>query len=67
MPENTQTADTAATPTGYGYCAWHKKFSAGVRLIQIDDAGSGPSRVGSLYACGPCRESHHLVPLADRP
>lgn len=67
MPENTQTASDAATPTAYGWCAWHKGASAGIRLIQVTEAGSGPSRAGNLFACGPCRETHRLVPFADRP
>lgn len=53
-------------PTGYGWCAWHRKYSRGVRLIQVHEQGSGPSTAGNLFACGPCREVHGLVPLADR-
>ncbi|RMB79950.1 hypothetical protein CTZ28_42960 [Streptomyces shenzhenensis] len=49
-----------------GLCSWCKRFSNSIQLIQIDDAGSGPAMRG-LYACGPCREVHRLVPLADRP
>lgn len=65
MPEK-QTASAAATPTGYGYCAWHEAYARGVRLIRIEDAGSGP-RQTSAFACRPCREAYDLVPLADRP
>ncbi|MGP4089550.1 hypothetical protein [Streptomyces sp. KR55] len=67
MHETTQIAGTANTPTNYGYCAWHKKFAHGVRLIRAVEQGSGPGTFGNLFACGPCREAHHLVPLADRP
>ncbi|MEU9245898.1 hypothetical protein [Streptomyces sp. NPDC048385] len=67
MPETTQTASTAATPpAAHGWCAWHKGYSEGVRLIQAQDAGSGPSMPG-FFACTPCRGMHRLVPLADRP
>ncbi|MFB6787707.1 hypothetical protein ACFCWT_13625 [Streptomyces olivaceus] len=47
-----------------GWCAWHKDVADGVRLIQVDEQGSG--RGGIRYACEPCRERHGLVPFADR-
>ncbi|WP_406470136.1 hypothetical protein OH738_29400 [Streptomyces hirsutus] len=65
MAETTQ--DTAAgegTPTGYGYCSWHQRFAADVRLIDVIEQGSGPGHVH--YACPPCRTAHGLVPYADR-
>jgi hypothetical protein len=43
----------APTRTQYGYCSWHRRFAHGVRLVQLDDAGSGPA-------------GRSLVPLADR-
>ncbi|WTX17282.1 hypothetical protein OG303_36820 [Streptomyces sp. NBC_00005] len=67
MPENTQTAGTANTPTGYGWCAWHQAYSRGVRLISAQDAGSGPGTQMSCFACHSCRQAYDLVPLADRP
>ncbi|MFC8520834.1 hypothetical protein [Streptomyces sp. NPDC057257] len=65
QPANAENATRSST--GYGWCAWHKATSEGVRLIQITEAGSGPATAGRLFACGPCRQAHHLVPLADRP
>ncbi|MFJ8795515.1 hypothetical protein [Streptomyces sp. NPDC102462] len=55
-----------ATTSRRGVCSWCKRFTDGIQLIQINDAGSGSATRG-LYACGPCREVHHLVPLANRP
>ncbi|MGY0067193.1 hypothetical protein ACWZEH_10245 [Streptomyces sp. QTS137] len=65
MDESTQTEDAAGTPTSYGFCSWHNRFAAGVRLIDVIEQGSGPGHVH--YACPPCREVHGLVPYADRP
>ncbi|MCX4973157.1 hypothetical protein OG246_09585 [Streptomyces sp. NBC_00620] len=67
MPEPTQTAGTANSPTGYGWCAWHQGFARGVRLIDVIEHSSGPGTAGRHFACRPCRESYGLVPLADRP
>ncbi|MFR0351772.1 hypothetical protein [Streptomyces sediminimaris] len=69
MDESTQTARTDGTPTaaGYGWCSWHEGSSADVRLIRVEEVGSGPSSAGNRFACGPCRARHHLVPFADRP
>ncbi|MDH6213796.1 hypothetical protein [Streptomyces pseudovenezuelae] len=66
MPQGTNVY-SSLTPTAYGYCSWHKRMSEGVRLIQVTEAGSGPSGAGNLFACGPCRDTYHLVPFADRP
>ncbi|MEU7658709.1 hypothetical protein AB0B60_09530 [Streptomyces lincolnensis] len=52
-------------PSAFGWCAWHKGHAEDLRLIQIHEQGSGAG--GNLFACGPCRQAHHLVPLADRP
>ncbi|MGI5436313.1 hypothetical protein ACQEV4_02095 [Streptomyces shenzhenensis] len=58
---------TAQATTGRrGLCSWCGRFATGIELIQAEDAGSGPAMRG-LYACGPCREVHRLVPLADQP
>ncbi|WP_416965704.1 hypothetical protein [Streptomyces sp. Agncl-13] len=65
MPENTQTAGTANTPTAYGWCSWHEAFASGVRLIQVHEQGSGAG--GGVFACRPCREAFDLVPFADQP
>lgn len=67
MPENTQTAPAANTPTGYGWCAWHQGRARGVRLIQVIEQGSGPGTAGNHFACLSCRQAYDLVPLADRP
>ncbi|MFF9205158.1 hypothetical protein ACF1AE_25720 [Streptomyces sp. NPDC014986] len=58
-------ASTEASPASYGYCSWHKRFAEGVRLIDVQEQGSGPG--GAIYACGPCRTTHDLTPFADRP
>lgn len=69
MAERTQDQAAEGTPSGYdagyGFCSWHNRFAAGVRLIEAVEQGSGPG--GGAYACGPCRETYRLVPLADRP
>ncbi|GCB49626.1 hypothetical protein [Streptomyces sp. NL15-2K] len=57
---------TAHTPTAYGYCCWHGEDAEDVRLIDVLEQGSG-GRAPALFACPPCRETHRLVPLADRP
>ncbi|MFC8102741.1 hypothetical protein [Streptomyces sp. NPDC057363] len=65
--QNAENSPTVATtePMAYGYCSWHRGYSAGIRVIEVVEQGTGPGRVQS--ACGPCREEHHLVPYADRP
>ncbi|MDX3841038.1 hypothetical protein [Streptomyces europaeiscabiei] len=65
MADTTHTPDTSNTPTGFGYCSWHRASAAGVRLINAIEQGSGPG--GGLFACLPCIEEHGLVPFADRP
>ncbi|MGW0293288.1 hypothetical protein [Streptomyces tuirus] len=65
MNESTQTETTEGTPTGYGYCCWHGREAADVRLIDVIEENSGPGR--ALFACPPCREAFRLVPFADRP
>ena len=52
--------------TSHGHCAWCKRFTSGVRLVRLTDQGSGPGTRG-LSACQPCRDTHGLTPLADRP
>jgi hypothetical protein len=65
MSETTQPTVTEDTPTAYAFCAWHKEFAGGVRLIEVIEQGSGAG--GTLYACTPCRTRYGLVPFADRP
>ncbi|WP_406469042.1 hypothetical protein OH738_18110 [Streptomyces hirsutus] len=65
MTEPTQTETSEGTPRGYGYCSWHHRFAADVRLIDVIEQGSGPGHVH--YACPSCRRVHGLVPYADRP
>jgi hypothetical protein len=67
MAETTQADTFPGTPASYGWCAWHQKYARGVRLIRVEEAGSGPGTAGGKFACSPCREAHGLVPLADRP
>ncbi|MFJ6061584.1 hypothetical protein ACIQHU_00945 [Streptomyces tendae] len=47
-----------------GWCAWHQDAADDVRVIQVDEQGSG--RGGVRYACGPCRKRHKLVPLVEQ-
>ncbi|GGS90491.1 MULTISPECIES: hypothetical protein [Streptomyces] len=65
--QNAATSQSAATtePTTYGYCSWHRGYTAGIRVIEVVEQASGPGGVQS--ACGPCREQYGLVPYADRP
>lgn len=65
MTERTHTPDTSDSPTAYGYCSWHRASAAGVRLIQVQEQGSGPG--GGVFACLPCMEAHGLVAFADQP
>ncbi|SBT91392.1 hypothetical protein GA0115233_103024 [Streptomyces sp. DI166] len=65
MAESTQPGTPATTPTSWGWCAWHQSYARGVRLIRAIEQGSGPG--ASLFACGPCRKTHNLTPLADLP
>ncbi|MCM8548869.1 hypothetical protein [Streptomyces sp. STCH 565 A] len=51
-------------PRIIGWCAWHKNIADGVRVIQVDEQGSG--RGGVRYACGPCQVRYDLTPFADR-
>ncbi|MFC8866374.1 hypothetical protein ACFUAC_01630 [Streptomyces sp. NPDC057148] len=64
MAQSTQDQGTDGTPTGYGFCSWHQRFAADVRLINHIEQGSGAG--GVQYACAPCREVYDLVPFADR-
>jgi hypothetical protein len=64
MAENTQTSPPSNSPAAFGYCAWHKGHAEDIRLIQVEEQGSGPG--GCLFACAPCRSAYRLVPLADR-
>ncbi|MEW2566031.1 hypothetical protein [Streptomyces sp. NPDC047070] len=59
--------DTASSeePVVYGYCTWHCGYSADIRVINVDEQGSGPGGVQS--ACLPCREKHDLIPYSERP
>jgi len=49
----------------YGFCAWHKAYAYGVRVISLVRKGRGVTFV--LYACGSCRDLYGLTPQADRP
>ena len=64
MSESTQPTATEGTPTAYGFCSWHQRFAAGVRLIDVIEQGSGPGCVH--YACPDCMTAYRLVPFADR-
>lgn len=58
QPQTTQS-------TAFGWCAWHKGHADDVRLIRVIEQGTGPG--GCLFSCGPCRDVHRLIPLADQP
>ncbi|GGK65518.1 hypothetical protein [Streptomyces flaveus] len=49
----------------FGYCSWHQGHSSGVRLISVQEQGSGPG--GGQYACHSCRVAYDLVPFAKEP
>lgn len=57
-------AEDRPAPVAYGWCSWHEGHASGLRLITVHEQGSGPG--GGAFACGPCRELHHLVPFADQ-
>ncbi|MFE0844917.1 hypothetical protein [Streptomyces rochei] len=59
MAESTQNQAPKDTPTSYGYCSWHDRFSEGVRLIRL---GSGDTH----YACPQCVHIFKLTPYEDR-
>lgn len=59
-------ASTTPTTRTWAYCSWHRGYSDTARLVQAADQGSGPT-VRSLFACADCRNTYHLVPLADQP
>ncbi|GHA95660.1 hypothetical protein GCM10010330_57310 [Streptomyces tendae] len=59
------TAETGDGLRAIGWCAWHKDIADGVRVIQVDEQGSGPG--GVRRACQPCINKHDLVPFAERP
>ncbi|MEU0780475.1 hypothetical protein ABZ341_02725 [Streptomyces sp. NPDC006173] len=67
MADASQTRGGPALPTAYGHCAWHGGTTRDIRLIHIEQTGSGPGTGRRRFACHPCQIEHGLVPLADRP
>ena len=65
MSERTQNTPGTDTPRAFGWCSWHAGYSEGVRLVVVYEQGSGSG--GHVFACGPCRKEHGLVPFADQP
>ncbi|WP_411078475.1 hypothetical protein [Streptomyces sp. cmx-10-25] len=64
MAEDTQSGAPTGSPTEYGYCSWHDRFAADVRLIELTAA----STVGKVhYACPQCVHRYSLTPHADQP
>jgi hypothetical protein len=61
------TTETAPTAQRHGWCAWHQAYAYGVRLVTVQDAGSGPGTHLNRFACRPCREAYDLTPLDGRP
>jgi hypothetical protein len=51
--------------SSFGYCSWHSGYSRGVRLISVQEQGSGPG--GGQFACHSCRQAYDLAPFADQP
>ncbi|MFJ8027474.1 hypothetical protein [Streptomyces sp. NPDC096311] len=67
MANPTQAAGAPTTPAAYAYCSWHKGVTRDVRLIQIEETGSGTGAGRQKFACHPCQIRYGLVPLADQP
>lgn len=66
-PDGGSTSGHGQQPSSFGYCSWHQGYSRGIRLIQVEEAGSGPGTFGSRFACHSCRTAYDLVPFADQP
>ncbi|MFE0808232.1 hypothetical protein ACFW34_12200 [Streptomyces sp. NPDC058848] len=49
---------------GFGWCAWHQEFADTVRVIYIEEQGSGAA--GHRLACQPCIERHGLTRIGDQ-
>jgi hypothetical protein len=65
MPETTHPPqDSDSAPRVIGWCAWHEDIAEGVRVIQVDEQGSGSG--GVRRACPPCIDTHGLVPFTER-
>lgn len=54
------------TPSSFAWCSWHNGNSDDVRLVAMIEQGSGVGAGTNLFACGPCRKTHGLVPVADQ-
>ncbi|MGV9456715.1 hypothetical protein [Streptomyces sp. NPDC003635] len=61
------TIETPPTDQDFGWCAWHQEYVHGVRLVTVQDAGSGPGTFLNRFACAPCRQAHAFTPLDGRP
>lgn len=59
------TTEPVQPARSYGYCSWCKSHRDGVRLVQLEDAGSGFGARG-VSACTPCRGIHRLTPVAEQ-
>ncbi|MBW8796372.1 MAG: hypothetical protein JF597_23075 [Streptomyces sp.] len=51
---------------GFGFCAWCRGYTANVRLINVEDQGSG-SRQVSRYACPAHIRLRGLSPFSGGP
>ncbi|MFJ6073723.1 hypothetical protein ACIQFU_23250 [Streptomyces sp. NPDC093065] len=56
--------DTGSGLRTIGWCSWHQDAADDVRIVQVDEQGSGRSPV--QYACGPCRKRHGLKTLDEQ-
>ncbi|GGS82115.1 hypothetical protein [Streptomyces griseoviridis] len=67
MSEPTHEQPTTDSPPAdpVRFCGWCRRYRTGTALISMQDSATIPS-APTLYACGPCRETRGLVPLADR-
>lgn len=63
MTEPTHTPQRSDSPQT-GWCAWHQEFADTVRVIQVDEQGSGSG--GVRRACQPCIDKHGLTLFAER-
>ncbi|PAM97253.1 hypothetical protein CJI59_35580 [Streptomyces sp. Alain-F2R5] len=64
MAEPTHTPSGAGSPRTIGWCAWHQEFADTLRVISVEEQGSGSG--GYRLACQPCIAKHGLTPFADR-
>ncbi|MCZ9341359.1 hypothetical protein NGM37_26715 [Streptomyces sp. TRM76130] len=68
MNESTHDQPTTDSPPAYNpvrWCGWCRSYRTGCVLISLQDSATIPT-APTLYACKPCRQVHHLVPISAR-